>query len=254
MRQYNALQAIYMSFYSRQLYRDVAANWGAYSFLYLLFILALSWIVMTVQIQTGLNRIYTKASDEFVMQIPVMTIKNGKMSTPEARPYFVKDLKNHEDIAIIDTTGKYTNLETAKVDLLVTSKEVILKPKPNEIRIDQFPANLNMVIEPQVVNQYVKGYVDYAWVLLFPAFLLISFFYRVIQALIYSLFGKIFAKVKKIHLSYGKILQISLVSITPVLVIAPIFNFFGIVVVYSGLFYFLLGMIYLFFGINANKK
>ena len=59
MRQYNLLQAIPMSFYSRKLYQDVAQNWGGMAILYLLFIVFLSWIPTTFIAQKKLNAYYS---------------------------------------------------------------------------------------------------------------------------------------------------------------------------------------------------
>ncbi len=50
MKRFGLFHPIWMSFYSRALYRDVAQNWKGTGFLYLLFLLALSWIHPIVQL------------------------------------------------------------------------------------------------------------------------------------------------------------------------------------------------------------
>lgn len=254
MREYGLLQAIYMSFYSRKLYRDVASHWGGYAFLYLLLLLALSMVYFTYEIQQVLNHMYVKVTDQFVAQVPVLTIKNGKISTPEKRPYLIKDNDNKTVIAVIDTTGKYKTLKDAKTDLLITEDKIISSPKPHETRIDTLPATVNYVFEPIVVNSYIKGVFSYTWVILYPLLVIAAFFYRVIQALIYAVIGKIFAAILGVKMSYAQTLQIALVAITPVIVWLTIASAFNIIMPNCAVWCFVLAMVYLFYAVFANRQ
>lgn len=253
MRQYNILQAIPMSFYSRRLYKDVAINWQGAAVWYLLFVLALSWIPFTIVAQYIVQKVYSEGSEEIVPQIPILTIKNGIMSTPESRPYSIVDPKTKQVLAVIDTTGHYKNLEEAHTNVLITQTAIISKTKPNQISIDELPKTLSAVIDPQVVNQYLKKYLPFMWILVFPVIVLLSFVYRLIQSLIYGLIGKIFAGISGVSLSYLQITKIVMVALTPVIVIMTILDFFNIAFPFQALFYFLLAMVYLFYGILANK-
>jgi len=254
MRKYSVWQAIPMSFYSRKLYRDVAKNWGGTAFLYLFLIVALSMIPATYLLQVALNQVYVNVSDKFVAQIPVLTVKDGKISTPEKRPYIIKDNDNKEVIAVVDTTGKYKTLEASKGELLITETEVITKPSHNQTRIDQIPASTNLVFDPIVVNEYVKGTFGYAWIFIFPTLVVFMFLYRLIQAFIYAIFGRIFSAVLGADVSYGQALKITLVSITPVIVLLTFKWLYAVEVPYCGLWAFLLAMVYLFYGVSANKR
>lgn len=254
MSQYNIFHAMVASFYSRDLYRDVAKNWGGKALFYLLVLLALSWIPFCFILQHTLNQGYQKNSDKYAAQFPVLTIKDGKISTPENHPYFVTDPDTHENVVVIDTTGQYTTLDQAKAQVLVTDTEVISRPKPNEIRTDKIPSTLNMEIDPQVVNGYVKHYLGFAWVAFFILFLLGSYIYRIIQALIYGIIGKIFTAMTSSPLSYGQVWIMSMVAITPAVVLATICDIFSLSYPLQSFSYFLLAMIYLFYGVVANKN
>lgn len=254
MKEYSVFQAIVMSFYSRKLYRDVANNWGGYAFLYLALILALSWTYFTYVTQTALTAGYATVSQEFVSQIPVLDIKNGIVSTPEKRPYLITAPNSKTIIAIIDTTGKYKELPNDNVAMLVTDSEIITKPKPHETRIDKLSPNFTMTIKPAVINNYIKDYLKYAWLLIFPTVLFASFIYRLLQAMIYSIIGKIYSNIIHANLSYGQVLQISLVSITPVLAVDALISIFHFHPTHPGLLCFVIAMAYLFYGIWSNKQ
>jgi hypothetical protein len=254
MQQYNMLQAIFMSFYSKKLYRDVAINWGGKAFLYLLLILALSWVYATYQTQHFLTHGFKLFSEKLVTQIPVMTIKNGMLSTPQNRPYLITDPDAHTTIAIIDTTGQYKTLEQTKASLLVTQTEIISQSRPNEYKINEIPKNLTMTLVPQTIKKYVQDYLHFAWILIFIAALMGSYVYRLVQVLLYSIIGKIFSVISNAQVSYGQIIQITMVAITPVIIIATILNALGVWIQHEFLLYFVLAILYMFYGIIANKN
>jgi hypothetical protein len=253
MTQHNIFQALYQSFYSKSLYRDVANNWGGKAFLYLLMLCFLSWIGATVNIQRSINHGYEKNSDTFVAQIPVMTVNAGKISTPENRPYFIAEPNSNNLFAVIDTSGTFTTLEKAKADILVTQTEIMSK-KSNETKIYQLPTDFNATIDAKHINGYVKAFIGYTWIFLLVFFVLASFVYRIIEGLVYSLIGKVFNAVLNASVSYGQILQIMLVAFTPTIVVSTLLDLFNVTFPRQLSIYFLLSMVYLFYGVLANKQ
>lgn len=254
MSQYGIFQAIFMSFYSRKLYKDIVNNWGGKAFLYLFVLLAVSWIAFTYQTQIQFSRFYAQKSDTYINQIPVMTIKDGRITTPENRPYLITDPDSRETIAIIDTSGQYTTLEQAKTDFLITRTKLISHPKANETRAYDVPSSFAGTVEPQDINAKIKQFLGFLWIPMFFIFLFGSYLYRVIQALIYGILGKLFGVIGGVSLAYSQIVQIAMVSITPVIVISTILDACQIVVPFQGLAYFGLAMVYLVYGMMSNKN
>lgn len=254
MSRYNIFQAIYMSFYSKDLYQDVGQNWGGKAFFYLLVLLSLSWIGQTAIFQTNINHLYDQGAEKLIAQVPVITIKDGKVSTPENRPYILKDPDGDGVIAVIDTSGKYTELDQDNGALLVTKTQIISKPKANETRIYQIPEKTNMTIDPSVVSSYIQKYISFAWVLMFPILVILSFVYRIIQAIFYAVIGKIFSLISSSDVRYGRILQITLIALTPAIVLSTIFSLIGVVFQHQNAAYFFISMLYMFYGIIANRK
>lgn len=251
---YNIFQAIVMSFYSKKLYRDVAMNWGGKAFLYLLLLTTLVSIYFAFSIQmivnVGYETLYTKISP----QLPALTIKNGKISTPENRPYVISDPDSKYTFAVIDTSGQFTRIEQTNAPLLITQNQIITKSKPQEIKIYTLPANLSQDVDPKQVNKFIEKYLGFLWIFFFIFSLFIFYIYRVIQALLYSIIGKIFAIIFKVQISYAQILQIMLVAITPVIIISTIQHAFIFNIEHELSLYFLLAILYLFYGIMANKN
>jgi hypothetical protein len=254
MRRYNIFQAIYMSFYSKDLYRDVVSNWGGMAFLYLLLIVALSCIGAVYQAQVGINFVYLQNSAPIVAQTPVVTIKSGVLSTPENRPYFIRSSDN-QIIAIIDTSGKYTELAQAQGGALITAKQMMIPNdnNPNSMKVYTYPATFNAVIDPSTINAHIQDYIGYSWIVLFILFVIGAYIYRVIQSLIYALIGKLICAYVKTSLAYEKLILISLVAITPALILCTILEFCWVFIPHRLLLYFIITLVYLTFGIIANK-
>lgn len=259
MQRYNMIQAFFMSFYSRDLYRDVAKNWGGKAFLYLLMLIVVSWIGATILVQKTLNEGYKAYSAQITPQLPVLTFKDGTVSTPENRPYIIKNPSTQETLAVIDTSGQYTNLDQAKAYVLLTKTDFITRKSQDTsaIKTDPIPANLSMTVDPQLLNQHLKSYVGYAWIFIFIAGVIGSYIFRLIQALIYSVIGKIYSSMTNANVRFGEVLQIALVSITPAIVLNVVVNLVFFHAVGNGFILalgsFIVAMFYLFFGITANK-
>lgn len=252
MAKYNLLLAIPMSFYSKDLYQDVASNWGARAFLYLFIVVLLSWVPATILMQLGLNEAYEQEIQSVILQIPVMKMKDGKISTPENRPYLIKSSKG-KTIAIIDTSGQYQTVEEAKTKVLVTETALLMHPKHNEYRTYQLPSQMKLDIVPETVNRLLNQYKSFAWIFFIFFFVIFGYLYRVIQALIYSIFGKIIASSTNVALSYDKILAIVMVAVTPAIVLSVIFDLLQIEFPFQLFFYLCLSLVYIYFGIKANK-
>lgn len=254
MQKYNMLQAFFMSFYSRDLYRDVAKNWGGKAYLYLLLLVILSSIPITILLQTAANSSYKAYSAKIMPQLPVLDIKNGEITTPENRPYFLKDPETQKTIAIIDTTGQYTTLEQAQTDFLLTKTDFISRRSSHEVRIDTLPKDITMKVDPQTLDQYIQKFVGLAWVVIFVFLVPLFYIYRLLLALFYSLIGKLYSAMTGANVKFGEIMQISLIAITPSFVLQIINMLFALHVPHMGLISFLLALFYLFFGISANKN
>lgn len=254
MKEYNIFQAIWMSFYSKKLYQDVATHWGGKAFLYMLVLLALCWVVLTIQMQHSLNSLYRAQGDKLAAQMPVLTIKDGVISTPENHPYVITNPDTNEKLAVIDTTGQYTTTQQANTRLLVTQNTIIMQTDPNETKTYQLSKTVNARIDPNDINGFLKKNLRFAWIFFFIIFLIASYIFRIIQALVYALIGKFFGLIAGVKLSYDQILQIALVAVTPAVILATILNIFNITFPYQYLLYFILAMIYLFFGIKSNKS
>ncbi|EKD54511.1 MAG: hypothetical protein ACD_60C00076G0002 [uncultured bacterium] len=254
MKQYGYLRAIYLSFYSRDLYRDVAKNWGAGVLLYLLLVLALCWVVMIFRIQPAINQGAAQFVEVIVPQLPsFIHIEDGVAKTPENRPYYIKNPETKEVIAIIDTSGKYKNLEEARTRLLITKDKAIYTD--NEvIKIKKIPEHFTLRINRAETKEVTLKFMGWLWIILLPLFILVSFLYRLIQSIIYAIFGTFFAVMMGVNTPYATVFKLTMVALTPAIVISTVTDWFGYGFYHHMLLYFILSMAYLIYAIRANKN
>ncbi len=85
---------------------------------------------------------------------------------------------------------------------------------------------------------------------IYPFFVLLYFIQGILEGFIYAAFAKLFLRT---HLSYPVLVRLAIVAITPEFIIVSVLNACAIVIPYKWIFYFALGMGYLFFAIEANK-
>ncbi len=82
-----------------------------------------------------------------------------------------------------------------------------------------------------------------------------SFLYRVIQAIVYAAIGcLIFARLAKVDISYQAMVRLSIIAVTPAIIISTVLQYCSISFNYEWTLYFLLTMLYLIYGIRANRE
>jgi len=214
MRRYSAFHPFWMSFFSRQLYLDVMRHWKGISFLYILLLTVIVMIPAVLQIHRGVNEAMS-GLPSVLRQIPEIRIVGGVASTPETRPYFIRDEKTGTAAAIIDMSGRYQSLQGTDANILMTRTKIILKKSEYEIREYSFSTINDLTIN----NRFLRGWIDLfnTWylVVLVPFILAGIYVYKLTAALLYSVIAVIIAAVMKIRVPYIAKLSLAAVSMTP---------------------------------------
>ncbi|NNL75907.1 MAG: DUF1189 family protein [Desulfobacterales bacterium] len=253
-RRYTIVHPLFMSFYSKSFYRDVAFNWKNYAFLYLLFLLALCSVVNSVKIHYTISDFLTNHAPGFINQFPVVTFSNGKASTDQDKSYFVKDPISGEDIIIIDTTGQIGSLESTTAVMLLTETNLIIKKSNRETQVFSLSEIEDFRLDQEVVYSWLRIVQKWLAVIFFPFLVLGSYVYRLIQVLIYGAIGMLFANILKVDTDYQSLISISIMAITPVVILDTFMGNPGISTEFWWFVCFLIAMGFLFFGIRANSN
>lgn len=252
-KQYRFYHIPVLAFFSRALYRDVARNWKGTAFGYLFLLLVLCWIPAIMSMHRGLAEFVDQEAPKLVSQIPEMTITDGEVSIGEPEPYIIRAPDTGEALVVIDTTGQITTLADTEAVGLVTKHAVTFEKNAYESRTFSFRDIDHFVLTQEKIYGWLDVGKRFAAPVLYPFCVVGGFIYRVVQALLYAALGLLIARIVKTELSYDSLLRLSVVAVTPAIIVATLLTMAGTRLPMGGLWYFLATMGYLTFGIRAAK-
>ena len=201
-----------LSLFLPAFYRDVARNWGGIGFLYLLLLFTLTWIPVLAKMQLVFQKSVREELPKVANKLPDITIKAGKVSSPVAQPFEIKD-EQGKTVFVLDTTGKINTLDQTPAMILITENKLHSRDQ-QKIQIhdlSQFP-------DFEFTADWVKSWVDFlgAWlgVGLFPFVMIGSLIRALIIMMIASLAGLIFNAIFSANGSYAGLLRFAAVGMT----------------------------------------
>ncbi len=254
MRQYGVFSPLLLSFFSKSLYRDVAKNWKGVGFLYLLLLLALTWIPVMMHFHNNLSDGISREAPKIVNQIPKITITKGEVSIDAPVPYYIIDPQSGEQIVAIDTSGQITSIDQTKAFALLTKNNLIIRQQHRgETRIFDLSAIQNLTLDRDSVMGWMQAFKKWFALVAYPFALGASFVFRIIQVLIYALIGMLFASILKTTLDYAALVRLSVISITPVVLLNTLRRLLDVHVPLTWLISFVIAMVYLFMAVKANS-
>ena len=254
MKRYSIFHPLVLSFFSKSLYRDVGKNWRGTGLLYLAIILALLWIPSIIKGQLATSAWVDGDSKEITKQIPAITITKGQVSTDVPTPHIIKDPKTGVDIAIIDTTGKYQNLDDSDAKLLLTKSKLIVKKNETESQTYDISSVQSFYLDHPKVDGWLALVKTWFVPVVYPLALIFSFIFRAVQILIYACVGLLFARMLKANLDFKTLIRLSAIAITPVLVLNLIFEFVPGRIPWWGFLGIIVALAYLFFAVKVNAE
>jgi hypothetical protein len=268
MKQYSGWQALFLSFWSSDLYRDVARNWQGVGYLYLLLVVSLSVFFLAAQVQIVAAPKAQEIIDSIIDQTPNIKIEKGKLSIDKPSPFVIKEPKSGKALITFDTQDKPMTLEESKSVVLVTSRSVIAQ-KRSALRsegstgkggapIGEETYDLStvdsFVFDKAAVEGMVHAFLKWLGVLLFVIWVPFAFVFSILQTLLYALIGRLFASNMSIELTYGTLVRLAVIALTPVLLLDSVLKVAGVNPPFWGLCCVVLALGYLYFGVYANSQ
>lgn len=260
MAQTNLLTAIVKSFYSKKLYQETAQSWLGRSFLYLLILLCIYCAVLasitTFRVNAAIHMFAQKIA---TIDLPIINFKEGIASTKVTTPYYIKDSASGKTMIIIDTGNKIRNFDKSTAIVLVQKNSIFFRDdQTNKISQYNYPKNMPSDIGPKQIQNLIQHSIKWIVFFTFIAILLlgiiITYIICIILTLVYALIGKLFCLILKRSIPYESLMSLTIISITPTVIISAIALIFNFSFPFALAFYLLLPLVYLFFTIKANPK
>lgn len=243
-----------MAFFSSRFYRDVGLNWKGVGFGYLILLLAICWIPVCVHLQWFANDYVNNKAPGIIVQIPEIVINQGEAVVTVAQPYRIIDPDSGQVLALIDTTGGKLSAKDVQAPAILTRSNVIIRKSAVETRVYSLGKIQHLTFNQETAWFLVGLFRKYAALILFPFAVLGSFVFRIVQVLIYGAIGVLFAKLCKARVPYQALVRLSVMAITPVIIVTTIVELAAVRIPFQDLVAFLAAMVYLFFAVKAVGK
>ena len=259
MKRYSIIHIPVLSFFSKELYRDVGLNWRGFGFLYLLLLLAICSIPGMFKMKEGLSNFIEKDVPPLLEQLPGITIADGQVSVDVPQPYYIRDPDSNDILAIIDTTGEIESLVDTGALVLLTKTKLIYRKSEVEYRIYELSTiKEELILDQERIMGWLNTFEKVFVPVLYPIIVLGAYVFRIIQALIYGVIGLIFASWLRVKLLYSSALRLAVVAVTPCIIINTVLIGTSVKLPFSTtvlwLLFFLITMAYLLLGVKSCSQ
>ena len=134
---------------------------------------------------------------------------------------------------------------------LVTKTEATFKKNAVETRTFAFKEIKEFTLDRDMITGWMAKAKTFVAPVVYPFAVLGSFVGRVLQILIYAAIGLILSSCCNTRRTYTELLRLTVVALTPCIIVQTVLGIVQIRVPVPGLLYFLAAMGYLLFGIKA---
>ncbi len=252
LKKYSFFHPLALSFYSRDLYDDVARNGKGVGFLYLAMLVVVGPLILTIRTSLIFSELARTQAPKILNQIPDIVITRGEASLSVPMPYLIKDPDSGKTIAILDTTGQTTTLEGTSALVLMTKSRLLYKKSASETRIHSFENVRSFTFGKERAAHWLD--VTMAWVapVLFVAIGFVSLVYRCLQTLLYAAIAALFASRRPDRpLSFAACLRIATVALTPAFLLNAVLSATGRSIPFWNFICLAISLGYLYFGVKS---
>ncbi len=251
MKRYSMLHALYLSFFSRDLYRDVRANWKGTGFLYLLLLLAVTWLPVIYKMHGALSEEIKQEVPKYIEQMPKITIAAGRVSIDRPVPHTILEPDGRTPFMVIDTSGRIASLEQTKAMVLLTEDQIMFRRPQGAEKVYDL-AGTDAFIDRDRANRWVQAVRKYFPIIAYPVALTASYVDRVLEMMLCFTMGMIFASILKAPLDAAAVSRLAAVALTPAIVMYTLLLLADIRVPHSAVVLFAVAAAYLYFAVKAN--
>jgi Protein of unknown function (DUF1189) len=252
---YSRFSALVLSLFSAKLYRDVARNWRGVGLLYLLLLLALTWVPPIIHGHVGIRRFVRDEAPAIVNQTPTVTINKGVLSIAEPEPYFMRDPKTGKAAVYVDTTGAFDREKEAREAVILVSRSTVEVRQPNKTEVHDLSHIESFHMDKRDVARWLDAASSWFGPVAYASCLAWSLVTGLLRLLLYALAGMAFASSFNARLDFPALMRLSAVATTPAMFIDTLawtFNFGYLPCCGWGLLMAVVTLMYVGFGVKAN--
>ncbi|MEM4658154.1 MAG: DUF1189 domain-containing protein [Candidatus Methanosuratincola sp.] len=250
MVRYSIYQAPFFSFFSASFYRYVGLSMAGLPLFYLFLLVASCSVLTMAKLHQAVSDFVENKLPLYAEQLPTVIITRGQVSTDVPTPYVIEDPDTGAPFIIIDTTGAVTTLQGTEAFVLVM-RDKILYRKQNTLRTLDLSDVDSLTIDYDRVIEWGSTAKRWLAVVLYPFAALFYFVWRAIQTMVFAGIGMLFAKHFRARLGYKALVRLSVVAITPPIVLDTLLFYFDATIPLWAIFFFAVSMGYVYYGVRS---
>ena len=221
MTRFSRFSALWASFYSPDLYRDVVFRWKGIGVLYLLLLLAITWIPSPARWHVALRSFAAADSRALIDQLPAIAIRDGVMSANPAGRHVIRlaDGERDEGLLIIDDTVDAVPSDLTTQACVLTRREAgVIRPSRNERRVWTLTPAADMSVTREDIWEFLSSLAFWVPPLGYLGAVAGSLVFRILQGLLYGAIALALAKRQGVMLEYASAIRLAAVAVTPAII------------------------------------
>jgi len=244
----------FKSFYSKNTYRETGLKRDNTGLLYLFVLIAFCWSLQSLKMIPGISLFKKEMAQDILPQIPDMIINNGAVHLQIAQPHYIRSLKTNQIYAIIDTTGIFSACTPNAAPFILTKTQLLYSKDSIETRIIKINKDFSLEINQNKLHTWLNWITIATIPFIFVFMTVFAFIGRTILVLFYSLIGIIIIKFVKVSLPFKSLIRLSILAITPSILIQTVLDLANIKPPHLKIVFFLITVSYLVYGILSCKN
>ena len=223
------MQAIGQSFFNVPLFAKVVHGtqkpWAGYGFAYGLVLAALLSLFSVGQLAVMAYSFGQHTLPKIAAQVPKIVVNNGEVAVQVPQPHNI--MLDYKPLIVINTNAKITEAKASKAPIYVT-KDTIYLLKPNNNREAKFiDKTLSGTFDGALILKTWHTLMPFGLVFIWPLMLLGGWVMLLGQAFFVALGSYVVTAFMPEEFDFGNRLRISLLAITPPLLLQLLVSFSG---------------------------
>ena len=254
MRRFSILHAIPLSFFSGDLYRDVARSWRGIGLAYLLLVVALLTVTVVIRMQIALDGFARgEGATGFIEQIPRIVIRHRVVEVDAPMPLVISDSKTGTELAIIDTTGQVTSLDGLEAKVLLTADQVHFRKSVAETRVFALSGVKDFTVDSARAGRWLNTFSTWASPIAAPFVFVGLGCFRLFQQLLLAVVGLLVGRVLGVRIDFSAHMRLAAVALTPALIVEPVLDLLRAKPAGWGMLWIALSIGYMVWAVRANE-
>lgn len=212
------VRAIFQSFYSASLYRQVTFSWRGRGFAYLLFIVSLCTAPLVVKQHLAFMKFSGGYLRQVIEQMPKVAFRDGELHIAEASPYRIYDPNTGGPLITIDISdpNQEGGLDGAKV--LMKRQRMVYGMNTDRMKASRYTSK-SVVLERGDLTALADRLGFWFTPINALVLLVMGYLYSIAGLFITAGFGVWYAKKRNIALEPGVLTRVAAIALTPSLVL-----------------------------------